>query len=106
MSIQQAYSVILKDNATLNNYRTYRNLKLVGYKLHKYEKQLKRDLDEGIEPESKRSRLENAEEAVSSTILLDAPVQVQNTETAVWDYRVRYPESTKKDDEAFYLYVK
>lgn len=106
MSIQQAYSVILKDNATLNNYRTYRTLKLVGYKLQKYEKQLKRELEEKDEPESKRSCLESPAQAASNSILQDAPMQVQNTETTEWDYKVRYPESTKKDDEAFYLYIK
>lgn len=111
MSIQQAYTVILNDAEALNRYRTYRHLKLIGYKLHKCEKPIKRQLDDKTESENKRAFLENATETsvsstVSSTIAQDAPVQFQNTETALMDYKVRFPESTNKDDEAFYLYIK
>lgn len=101
LSIQQAYTIILKDQNALRNYRAYRSLKLIGYKLHKSEETQKRQLDEKEDSENKKGCL-----ASSSKILEDAPILVQNTETPAWDYKVRFPESTKKDDVAFYLYIK
>lgn len=110
MSIQQAYAVILKDTDALNCYRTYRNLKLGGYKLEKYEKPLKRDLDEKTESTNKKLCLEafagSSKNDSVSRIVEDAPSQIQNVETVNWDYKVRFPESTKKDEKAFYLYMK
>lgn len=101
LSIQQAYTIILKDANALRNYRTYRSLKLIGYKLHKDEKTQKRQLDEEENSENKKGCL-----ASSSKSLEAAPKLVQNTEIPTWDYKVRFPESTKKDDVAFYLYIK
>lgn len=104
MSIQQAYTMILKDVDALNKYRAYKSLKLIGYKLEKNERRLKRQLEEKMERQSKKSCLE--EGASSSEIFENTLKQVQNTETALWDYKVRFPESSKKDDTAFYLFVK
>lgn len=111
MSIQQAYAVILKDGDALNNYRTYRTLKLLGYKLSRNERTQKRELVEKQDSESKRACLEtppgdSGSGNVESNIVQDAPVQIQNTEIAEWDYKVRFPESTRKDDIAFFLQIK
>lgn len=109
LSIQHAYAVIIKDANALNKYRTYRSLKLIGYKLHKIKKQDKRELEEKTESQSKRVCSETFPEGTvddDNRITADAPIQIQNTDTVTCDYKIRLPESTKKDDDGFYLYIK
>lgn len=115
ISLEQAYSVILKNLADMQNYRVYRKLTLAGFQVRWLDTSRKRKRAEEIETSSKIQRLSSESEtsahlqASTSTesvnhVLRDSPKQISDGVSVKPDYTV-HTLSNKTSQAEFNLYI-